>query len=237
MNLTNKVVLITGATGGLGRVAAQKMAARGASLALLGRNSSSLLALKNSLEIDPDRILTHVVDLTDPDAVDKAADTVMEKFGRLDVILHLVGGWVGGKSIVDLDPKDVTQMLDQHTWTTLFVTRSFIPHLVANHWGRFMVVSAPAASSPRAKGAPYAVGKAAQQALVMTLAQELKGTGVTANVLYVQAIDVDHGRFKDPSPKNANWATPEEIVAAMLYLCSEDANLINGAVIPLYGGG
>lgn len=237
MSLENKVVLITGATGRLGRVATKKIAMLGARLALLGRNEASLSALKDELGLNPDRVMTFRADLIDPTEVELASKAVEGKFGSLDVILHLVGGWVGGKAITDLDPKDVANMLDQHLWTTLHVARSFLPLLVANHWGRFLVVSAPSASSPGPKGAPYAVGKAAQQALVMTLAQEMRGTGVTANVLYVKAIDADHSRVVDPSPKNANWATPEEIVTAMLYLCSDDAKLVSGAVLPLYGGG
>lgn len=235
MILENKVVLITGATGGLGRVATQRMAEAGARLVLLSRDIGHLTSLADGLEIGPDRILTQAIDLTDPLAVDEAVQAVHDQFGRLDVILHLVGGWVGGEAIIDLDPENLALMLEQHAWSTLHVAQKFVPLQIANHWGRFMVVSSPAATAPSAKGAPYAMGKAAQQALVLTLAQELKGSGVTANILSVKAIDVDHTRENSPSAKNANWATPEEIVAAMLYLCSQEAQLINGAILPIYG--
>ncbi len=237
MNFENKVVLITGATGGLGKVAAREMAARGAKLALLSRNLDHLNALVDELSLNRNHTLVYSADLTDPIAVDEAAEAIMKRFTRLDVILHLVGGWVGGVSVSDLDPGDVAQMINQHVWTTFHVAQKFIPHLLANHWGRFMVVSAPTVTSPRPKGAPYAIGKAAQQALVLTLAQELKGTGVTANILSVKAIDASHARENDPSPRNADWATPEEIVAAMFYLCSEETQLVNGAIIPIFGGG
>jgi NAD(P)-dependent dehydrogenase (short-subunit alcohol dehydrogenase family) len=70
---------------------------------------------------------------------------------------------------------------------------------------------------------------------MLSLAQELKGTGVTSNIISVKAIDVEHARENAPTKRNASWATPEEITAAMLYLCSEDAKLVNGAVIPIYG--
>lgn len=71
---------------------------------------------------------------------------------------------------------------------------------------------------------------------MLTLSEELKNTGVTANILRVRSIDVEHQREREPSPKNASWTTPEEIAAALLYLCSEEANRVNGARIPLYGG-
>jgi NAD(P)-dependent dehydrogenase (short-subunit alcohol dehydrogenase family) len=228
MSLENKVVLISGATGGLGRVTTRSMAERGARLALLGRSESSLEELSAELDLHHDRVLTHVVDLSDPDAVGGAARAVVAKFGKIDVVLHLVGGWVGGQTVVDLDPAAVDSMLTQHVWTTLYAAKGFVPYLVENGWGRVMVVSSPVAMAPGSKGAPYAMAKAAQQTLMLTLARELKGSGVTANILSVKAIDADHSG-------KPGWATPEEIVAAMIYLCSDEARLVNGATIPIFG--
>jgi 2-hydroxycyclohexanecarboxyl-CoA dehydrogenase len=127
-------------------------------------------------------------------------------------------------------------MLDQHVWTTYHLAQAFIPPLLANNWGRIIVVSTPLASNPPANMAPYVVGKAAEEALVLTVAKEVARTGVTANVLQVRSIDAKHERDREPTPKNANWTTPEEITSAILYLCSNDAHVINGARIPLYGG-
>ncbi|HWQ84464.1 MAG TPA: SDR family oxidoreductase, partial [Anaerolineales bacterium] len=85
------------------------------------------------------------------------------------------------------------------------------------------------------KGAAYSVGKAAQEALILTLAEELKGSGVTANVVRVKTIDIKHERDQQSSPKTAAWTTPEEIISGILYLCSEDARMVNGARLPMYG--
>jgi NAD(P)-dependent dehydrogenase (short-subunit alcohol dehydrogenase family) len=104
-----------------------------------------------------------------------------------------------------------------------------------NGWGRVIVISSPFAANPRANGGPYAIGKAAQEALMLTLAQELKGTGVTSNIITVKTIDVDHSRYKDPSPKNKFWTTPDEIAGAITYLVSNEASIVNGARLPLYG--
>ena len=103
--------------------------------------------------------------------------------------------------------------------------------------GRIVVVSSPLASNPPAKMGPYVVGKAAQEALMLTIAKEVAGSGVTANVVQVRTIDAKHERDQSPSSKNASWTTPEEITAAILYLCSEDGKVVNGARLPLYGGG
>ena len=235
MVLENRVVVITGATGGLGRVVAHSMAERGARLAFLGRSIERLEQLASEIGLAEDRYLAVEVDLGNPVEVETAAETVAGKFKKIDVLLHLVGGWTGGKSVVEADPDDVSTMLSQHVWTTFYMAQAFIPHLVDNKWGRLIIVSSPFAASPRAKGAPYAMGKAAQEALMLTLAQELKGTGVTANILLVKTIDVKHSRENDPSPKNAFWTTPEEIANAALYLCSDEAKMVNGARLPLYG--
>jgi NAD(P)-dependent dehydrogenase (short-subunit alcohol dehydrogenase family) len=126
-------------------------------------------------------------------------------------------------------------MLQQHLWSTFHLIQAFIPHMQDNGWGRVVVVSSPYANRPAAKGGPYAIGKAAQEALILTLAQELRGSGVTANILQVQTIDVAHERESTPSARNASWTTPEEISAAILYLCSDEARMANGGRLPLYG--
>ncbi|MCJ7622704.1 MAG: SDR family oxidoreductase, partial [Anaerolineaceae bacterium] len=139
------------------------------------------------------------------------------------------------QAVVDIPGDEVENMLRQHLWTTFYLAQEFVPHLLANQWGRIIVVSSPYATQPRAKGASYAVGKAAQETLMLTLANELKGTGVTANILLVRTIDIEHKRDNDPTPRNAFWTTPEEIASAVLYICSDEARMLNGARIPLYG--
>lgn len=235
MELAERVAVITGATGGLGRVVAQFMAARGVRLALFSSTQKRLDELVNELELAEDRCLTGELDLTSPAAASQALDAVLAKFHRADILLHLVGGWAGGKPVVDLDPADVRRMLDQHLWTTLYLARAFVPHFTANRWGRIIVISSPTASRPAAERAPYAVGKAAQEALMLTLAQELKGTGVTSNAIVVNTIDVEHERARGRGPQMELWTEPEEIAAAILYLVSDEASVVNGARIPLYG--
>lgn len=187
------------------------------------------------MNLPKERWLTQPLNFRDPGAAQAAAAAVIEKFGRAEILLHFVGGWIGGKPVVEVAPEEVSEMLQQHVWTTLYLTQAFVPHLVTNHWGRVIVISSPNAAMPPANGAPYAIGKAAQEALMLTLAEELKDSGVTANVIRVRTIDVKHERDRERTPKNASWTTPEEIAATILYLCSDEAQVVNGARIPLYG--
>jgi NAD(P)-dependent dehydrogenase (short-subunit alcohol dehydrogenase family) len=147
--------------------------------------------------------------------------------------VHLVGGYAGGTPLADLDPADIETMLDQHLWTTFHVVRAVVPGMVERGWGRVMAVTAPVAAEPTAKSAPYAVGKAAEEALLRTLARETANTGVTVNLVVVRTIDVEGVRVTDQ--KKSSWTEPDEITATLRYLASEDAAPITGARIPLFG--
>ena len=236
MTLIDRAVVITGATGGLGQVASKEFARRGAQLALVGKRLDKLDELSAGLGLPPERVLTHAGNLVDSEAAGQLVRAVRDKFGRLDVLLHLVGGWSGGKPVEKVPDREVEVMLQQHLWTSLHLFRAVLPNMRAQAWGRIVAVSSPTASQPAAERAPYAIGKAAQEALVLTMAQELKGSGVTANLVVVSTIDVAGQRLAKPAASNANWTTPDEITATLLYLCSDEAGTINGARIPLHGG-
>jgi NAD(P)-dependent dehydrogenase (short-subunit alcohol dehydrogenase family) len=233
--LENRTAVITGATGGLGSVLARDLAAQGANLALLDRSPAKLAALTGSLALPEARFLAHSVDLLDPAATQAVAQAVAARFGRVDILLHLVGGWTGGKTLADAPASDLEFMLNQHVWTSFNVVQAFVPHLARNGWGRILMVTSPFAALPRAKGGPYAIAKAGQEALMLTLSQELKGSGVTANLLQVRTIDVERAKVTAPSAENASWTTPEELSAAALYLLSEAGGAVNGAKMPMYG--
>jgi NAD(P)-dependent dehydrogenase (short-subunit alcohol dehydrogenase family) len=109
--------------------------------------------------------------------------------------------------------------------------------MVERGWGRFIAVSTPVALDGASGMAAYAVAKAGEEALLRTLAKEVAGSGVTANILVVRKIDAAHERETAPGPKNASWTTPEELVAAMRYLCSDEGSAVNGVRIPLTGRG
>jgi NAD(P)-dependent dehydrogenase (short-subunit alcohol dehydrogenase family) len=235
MSLKNRVVVITGACGGLGTFMTRELAGHGAKLALLDHDSKKLSSLTNSLLLPKECWLAQTVDLLDLAETKTAANAVSRKFGRIDILLHLVGGWNGGKSIVESQPDDLTFMLNQHIWASFNITHSFIPYLVMNRWGRVVMITSPYASHPIAKGGPYAIGKSGQEALLFTLSQELIGTGVTANLLEVKTIDNNGEKVTTPSPENAFWTTREALASAILYLLGDEAGIVNGAKIPLYG--
>jgi 3-oxoacyl-[acyl-carrier protein] reductase len=221
----NKTVIVTGATGVLGQLTAKTFAEHGHSLVLLGTDQARLDSLVRDLNLPGERIFTLLVDLRDGQAVHAAAEAVSAKFGAVHALIHLVGGWTGGKTLPETGVDDLESMLDQHVWTTFHLFRAFSPKLAASGWGRVIVVSASTVPNPPGKVGAYTAAKAAQENLTLTLAAELKESGVTANIIQVRSIDVKN---------EGKGTTPEEIVAALTYLFSDEAGKITGARIPLY---
>jgi 3-oxoacyl-[acyl-carrier protein] reductase len=229
MSLHGRVAIISGATGGLGRHLARRFADEGSSLVLLGTDASRLAALASELALPADRWLTLVADLRDAEAAATAVGAAAQRFGRIDVLAQLVGGYAGGTPLVALDPGELRSMLDQHLWITFNLVRAAVPHMLAAGWGRILAVSPTSVASPGANMSAYTSAKAAQEGLLTSLARELKGSGVTANLLVVRAIDSERAG-------KGGGTTPELIASAIVNLCSDDAAGINGARIPLTAG-
>lgn len=220
-----RVIVITGATGVLGNKTAQAFAERGHSLALLDNDQAKLDTLSRDLALPDDRLFTSIVELRNGQAVRDSAEAVSAKFGRIHALIHLVGGWAGGKTLFETSEDDLTFMLGQHVWTTFHLFRAFSPKLAEGGWGRVITISPSTVANPPPQRGVYTAAKAAQENLVLTLAAELKEHGVTANIIQVRAIDVEN---------KGTGTTPEVIVAAMQYLFSDQAGKINGARIPLF---
>jgi NAD(P)-dependent dehydrogenase (short-subunit alcohol dehydrogenase family) len=232
-----RVILISGASGVLGRTAAAAFGSDGWRLGLVGRQEARLREVGTATGIGEDRWTPAIADLSDPDQAAAAVGAVVGRFGRIDAVLHLVGGFVPGASVTELDPEHLRHMLDQHLWSTLHLARAAVPGMIERGWGRVLAVTSATTVSLPARAAIYATAKAAQETLLRILAKEVAGTGVTVNLAAVRQIDAEHARDREPSPKNAAWTTPEELVAAFRFLCSDDAAMINGARIPLDGRG
>ena len=225
MAMDDRVVVVTGATGRLGQVVVRRFADAGARLALLDRDDESCIGLAMSLPGGPKRHLGVPVNLNDAVSAGAAADTVRERMGPASVLLHLVGGYAGGTPFVEGDDDEFRQQLDLNLWTTVQALRAFLPDIAAAALGRIVTVSTFVAAAPTPKHAAYAASKAAVEALTISVARDLAGTTATANVVVLRSIG-------DAKPTDQR---PEEIAAAMAWLCSPEAGTINGQRIPLIG--
>src|ERR1041384_2493444 len=159
----NRVIVITGATGALGRKTAHTFAERGHSLILLDNDQAKLDSLISELNLPDDRLFTSIADLRDGQAVHASAEAVSKKFNQIHALIHLVGGWSGGKTIAETSAEDLTAMLGQHVWTTFNLFQAFSPKLAGSGWGRVIPVSPSTVSKPPAKRGIYTATKAAQE--------------------------------------------------------------------------
>ncbi len=228
-----RVAMITGATGGLGRVLASDLAGDGWDLALVGSSAGRLEALRDELGLPPERVESIVADLRQQPAAVAAIEAAYERFGRVDALAHLVGGWTGGMHVGRSPDDPYRDMIDQHFWTSLNVVRELVPRMVEAGFGRIAAVSSPMAAAPDAGMSAYGVGKAAEETLFSALAQEVAGTGVTVNVVRVRAIDTSAG---EGGSDKAYATSPAEISAALRYLFCDAARVVNGQRIGLHSG-
>ncbi|HEX6475424.1 MAG TPA: SDR family oxidoreductase [Candidatus Limnocylindria bacterium] len=226
---------IPGATGAAGRAAVAAFAAAGYKVGLIGTDAERLRALAADLDLADGRWQGAAGDVTHADDVRRVVDEITQALGPVDVLVHVVGGWLGGVAAVDVEPADVQTSFDQHVFSTLHMVQAVVPGMVERGWGRIFAISQPLASEPGPRGGGYLMAKAAQEVQLRSLARDLAGSGVTANLLIVKTIDKDHERDREPSTKTAQWTTPEEIAATMVMLCGDEASTINGARIPLFG--
>ena len=223
--MAERVVVITGATGKLGPTVAERFAADGARIALLARDEESCIGVAMSL---PGSIRRHrgiPVDLSDPVSATAAADTVREKLGAPQVLLHLVGNYEGGAPFEDSPLEQWHTLLDVNLWSTINAIRAFLPDIKAAEHGRIITMSTPLAAAPPSNVAAYAATKAAVESLTLSVAKDLAGTSATANVILVRTIG-------DEKPTHTR---PEEIAAAMVWLCTPQASAVSGQRIPLVG--
>lgn len=223
--MMNKNIVITGATGVLGNLAAKTFAGMGHNLALLDKDQEKLDSLTRDLNLPSERLYTETVDLLNGQAVQDSAAAVLKKFGSIHALFHLVGGWSGGKTFAETPNDDLESMLNQHIRTTFNLFKAYQEPLSQSGWGRVITISPSTVANPPAKRGVYLAAKSAQETMMLALAAELKEFNVTANIIQVKAIDVEN---------KGTGTTPEVIVATMQYLFSDGADKVNGARIPLY---
>ena len=234
MNNTAKVVAIAGAAGGLGPTVAQAFARAGAQLSLADANQPKLEATLAGLADSLAQPHLTVVDLLDAVQTQAWAKDIEQRFGRVDAVIHLVGGYRGGQPIAQFPAEDWVLLKGLLIETAWNVMRAFVELLKA-HQGRFILVSSPQAQRPAYANAAYGACKAAAEALTLALADEFKGSGATANIIVVNAILTPQMRAERPAADYTQFTAAEDIAAAMLYLCSDAAAGMNGQRLMLFG--
>jgi NAD(P)-dependent dehydrogenase (short-subunit alcohol dehydrogenase family) len=228
------VVAIAGVAGGLGPVVAERLAAAGATLAGVGRNAERVEEVGSSLALPTERWDGRAVDLLDEEATRGWCEALTERFGRVDALLHLVGGWRGGKPLPEAPLADWDLLHDLLIRTVQHTTRAFHDALVSSGRGRFVLVSARQAQEPSNGSASYAAAKAAAEAWTLALADSFPPGAATANIVVVEAILTPRMREESPEGDFAGFTPAEHIATAIEFLCSEAAAETNGQRLELF---
>jgi NAD(P)-dependent dehydrogenase (short-subunit alcohol dehydrogenase family) len=231
-SLDGRIIAIAGVGGGLGPVVVERLAEAGATVAGTDRHPEVLERIGAAMP-DEDRWDGRVVDLLDEDATRAWCAALVERFGRVDGLLHLVGGWRGGSPLHVAPLADWDLLHDLLIRTVQHTTRAFHDPLVASEAGRFVLVSAKQAQAPSNTNASYAAAKAAAEAWTLALADGFAGTAATANIIVVDAILTRRMREESPGEEFPTFTPAEHIAAAIEFLCSEAAAEMNGQRLPL----
>src|ERR671934_381865 len=232
-DLEGRVIAIAGAAGGLGPSVARRLAEAGATIAATDVAQERLDQLGTDLVLSDQRFDGRVVDLLDEQASRAWAADLRERFGRVDCLLHLVGGWRGGQALAEAPLADYEWLHDLLVRTVQHATRAFYDSLAASEHGRFVLVSSSQAQSPNATNASYAAAKAAAESWTLALADSFKETSATANVIVVNAILTPRMRAESPDKEFRTFTPAEQIAEAIAFVCSDAAAKMNGKRLPL----
>ena len=226
--MEGKVVLITGAKGGLGSSVTQSFLGAGATVVGTSRSISRDDFPHVNFAALP-------VDFTKSAAVSAAVESIVVRFGKLDVLVHVLGGFAGGKTVADTDDATWEQMQDLNLTSTFYVLRAAIPHLRKSGNGRIVAIGSLTATEPHSGLAAYVTFKGALAMLVRSVALENKDAGLTANVILPGTMDTPANRKSMPAADFSKWLQPQEVANLALWLAGKNAGHVSAAAIPIDG--
>ena len=232
---TKKVVLVAGGTGGLGRAVSLAFLREEADLVVTYRNGEEWDRLRSEAASLSSRLTGHLVDVTDETGVRQILESIRAEKGRLDVMVNAVGGYAGGSPAWNVDTRILDQMLALNLRSGWMLARGAAQLMRQQGSGAILNVAGKAALDHAAGASAYAASKAAAVAMLDSLAADLAGSGVRANSVLPGIIDTPANRRAMPRADFAKWPKPEDIARVILFLCSDEARVIHGAAIPVYG--
>jgi NAD(P)-dependent dehydrogenase (short-subunit alcohol dehydrogenase family) len=235
-SLADRVVAIAGVGGGLGPIVAARLAQAGATIAGTDRSQETLDSLPAELGLPAERWDGRAVDLLDEGAAREWCTALVERFGRVDALVHLVGGWRGGEPLHEAPLSDWDLLHGLLVRTVQHTSRAFHDQIAASPHGRFVLVSAKQAQAPTNTNAAYAAAKAAAEAWTLAFADGFEPGGATANIVVVDAILTPRMREENPGKDFPTFTPAEHVAGAIAFLCSDAAAEMNGQRLPLTMG-
>ncbi len=232
MYFNHKVVMVTGAAGNLGRVVATAFADQGATLALVARQRESLAQLYG---LEHERLLFATADLLDSAQVQAAVAQVLQRFGRIDVLCNLAGGFTMGETVHETSAQTWNLMFDLNARTLLNTVHAVVPAMIQAGGGRIVNVGAFSAQKGAARMGAYCASKSTVIRLTESMSAELREHHINVNCVLPTIIDTPENRSAMPDADPSRWVSPQDLANAIVFLASDGARAIHGASIPVTG--
>ena len=232
-DFSNKVVLITGGTGALGKTLTQRFVSSGAITIATYVNDTKIEALKGQNTMIAELIKA---DVTREEQVIKLISTIVERFGQIDILVNSVGGYLGGKSVTDLEEHEWDLMMNLNLKSAFLISKHVIPVMkTSGLGGKIVHISSKTGLKSEGHDSAYAASKSGLIRLVESISQETKELGINVNCILPSVIDTEANRRAMPKADFSRWVKTDDLTNVVFFLCSQEAKVITGAAIPTYG--
>jgi len=228
MSMDGRIVLITGAKGGLGTSVTESFLKAGATVVGASRS------IKQT-DFSSPRFAAMPVDFSSGSAVRELVDQIVARFSKIDALAHVLGGFAGGQPVAETDDKTWEKMRDLNLTSAFYITRAVLPHMRKAGYGRIVAVGSLTAVEPHPGLAAYVTFKAALVTLIRTIALENADANITANVILPGTMDTPANRASMPTADFSKWLQPTDVASLILWLAAEQAAQITGTVVPIPG--
>jgi NAD(P)-dependent dehydrogenase (short-subunit alcohol dehydrogenase family) len=237
MSLKEKVAVVTGATGALGKVATKALLEQDASVVTTYSSTEKQEELNQFVGEHSEKLMQIQTDVTDEANVQNLMQKAFEKHGHIDILLNIVGAHTGGAEVADLKVSDWDFMMNVNLKSAFLCCKTALPYMIRQNYGKIINISARQAIEKRfrAKNCAYAVSKAGVLVLTETIAEEVKKYNMNVNCIVPSTIDTEANRRNMPDADFSKWVKPEDITKVILCLVSDESKVTSGAAIPVYG--
>jgi NAD(P)-dependent dehydrogenase (short-subunit alcohol dehydrogenase family) len=239
----NKVIIITGGTGALGRILIKSfLNYHPKTIITTYRSEKEMQELKADLSNSSDQspnISTTLefikIDVTKDDEIKKLISNIFEKYGQIHILVNVVGGYIGGKNITELDESDWDKMISINLKTAFLISKHVISKMITSRYGKLVHVSSRTGVRAEGNDSAYAASKSGLIRFVESVSQEVKNSNININCILPTIIDTEANRRAMPNMDFTKWINPKDLSNVILFLCSDDSKIINGSAIPTYG--
>ena len=232
-DFSNKVVLLTGGTGALGKTLTQRFISSGATTIATYLNDEKIEAIKGQNKINAELIKA---DVTREEQVVNLISTIVERFGHIDILVNTVGGYLGGKSVDELEEHEWDLMMNLNLKSAFLISKHVIPVMKSSGpGGKIVHISSKTGLKSEGHDSAYAASKSGLIRLVESISKETKEFGINVNCILPSVIDTESNRRAMPREDFSKWVKTEDLTNVVFFLCSQEAKVITGAAIPTYG--